>query len=74
MAHHNSTPQSVLDAPSRTFATIVAHSGATRQERRHGVALSMKPADHALYLRTPNAPHVSRATRRGKKVRRNAAA
>jgi hypothetical protein len=34
----------------------------------------MKPADRALYMSTPNTPHVSRATRRGKKVRRNGGA
>lgn len=35
MAHHNSTPDSVLNAPQRTQRWITQHVGMTRDERRH---------------------------------------
>lgn len=74
MAHNHSTPQSVLDAPARTFTAIVVHEGATRRERRHGVASSMKPTDLRLYLSTANVPATSdreRKVRHGRKARWN---
>lgn len=37
MAHHNSTPQSVLDAPVSTPVVISDQRGFSRAERRHGV-------------------------------------
>jgi hypothetical protein len=80
MAHHANTPQAVLDAPQQTVAILVEHKGATRQERRHGFAnpAGLKPLAFAAYCRqmlsVSNTPHVARATRRGKKVRRNRAA
>jgi hypothetical protein len=74
MAHHNSTPRSVLDAPRRTFTPLVIHEGATRQERRHGLSLTMELADQAIYMTTANHLHgsdkVSKA-RRGRKARWN---
>jgi len=71
---HGSTPKSVLEAPQRTLTRLVVHEGATRQERRRGIALSMKPLDLVVYRATQNVPFVSDAPRRGKKVRRNARA
>ena len=73
MAHHNSTPKSVLDAPKQTVMPLVVHEGITRQERRHGVPTSMKPVELLIYRRTRNVPFVSDERRRGKKVRRNSA-
>lgn len=35
MAHHNSTPKSILDAPAPTFGFVVEHSYPNRAERRH---------------------------------------
>jgi hypothetical protein len=35
MAHHNSTPESVLKAPMRTFGFVVEHTGMNRADRRH---------------------------------------
>jgi len=67
MAHHASTPKSVLSAPSRTFVPLVIHAGITRQERRHGV-MGGKPVDWMIFTRTPNVPHVRTTPRRGRKV------
>jgi hypothetical protein len=68
MAHHASTPQSVLSAPSPTVVVVVAHHGATRQEHRHGISSSMKPADLRIYRLTRNVPYVRTTPRRGRKV------
>jgi hypothetical protein len=79
MAHHSSTPQSVLDAPSRTVVHTHVPQGATRQERRHGY---VAPADLgvvelAAYAarigRARNAPAVRQAARRGRRVTRGGA-
>lgn len=35
MAHHNSTPASVLKAPERKIRMVVQHVGLTRAQRRH---------------------------------------
>lgn len=35
MAHHDSTPETVLNAPSKTVEYIHEHTGESRQERRH---------------------------------------
>lgn len=35
MAHHNSTPKPILDAPKHTPKWIVHHTGRNRQQRRH---------------------------------------
>lgn len=79
MAHHSSTPQTVLDAPSRTVVHTHTPQGATRQERRHGY---MAPADLgvvelAAYARrisrTRNRPAVRTAPRRGRRVTRGGA-
>ena len=74
MAHHNSTPKSVLDAPAAT-AVQTPPAGANRSERRHGVTrpagLDAKGlAAYMASLRQPNPPHVRTSPRRGKKVRR----
>jgi hypothetical protein len=77
MAHHKSTPQSIIDAPSRTFTALVIHEGATRQERRHGIGDGMKPQDEAIYMTTANHTHTStreRKIRRGRKARFNRSA
>lgn len=37
MAHHNSTPISVLDAPTLTREVVSPQRGYSRSERRHGV-------------------------------------
>ena len=37
MAHHNSTPQSVLDAPVLTPVVFSGQRGFSRAERRHGI-------------------------------------
>lgn len=76
MAHHRSTPRSVLDAPKPTVVQTFIPTGATRQERRHGV---MPPADLgvvelAVYLKALGArrnPTAVRDTpRRGRRVKR----
>lgn len=77
MAHHASTPSSVLDAPSPTVEVDARPFGATRQERRHGVNLIGIPSDAAARLmwnlnRNRNQPAVRADYRRGKKVRRHA--
>lgn len=78
MAHHTSTPASVLDAPQRTVVQTFIPTGATRHERRHGV---MPPADLgvvelAVYLKALGArrnPSAVRDTpRRGRRVKRGA--
>lgn len=78
MAHHTRTPASVLDAPSRLVAQTNVPTGATRQERRHGVSIvGMDKDTAAAYLRSlngTNTPHVRTTARRGKKVRRQAIA
>lgn len=35
MAHHNSTPQPILDAPTSEPLPIIEHTGPNRQQRRH---------------------------------------
>lgn len=35
MAHHNNTPQSIRDAPSRTVSEVVTYRSPNRQNRRH---------------------------------------
>lgn len=76
MAHHARTPQTVLDAPSRTVVVSHAPLGATRQERRHGVSIppDLGAQGAALYLaklgRARNAPAARVSPRRGRKVRR----
>lgn len=78
MAHHGSTPRSVLDAPSPTVITWVTPLGATRQERRHGVMLppGLSEVEAAFYLRrlrrNRNQPAIRADYRRGRKVRRHA--
>ena len=76
MAHHSSTPASVLDAPQRTVVQTFIPAGATRHERRHGVT---PPADLgviplAAYLKALGArrnPSAVRDTpRRGRRVKR----
>ena len=47
MTHHNSTPQSVLDAPSLTPVTVHEHKGFTRSERRHGLTRKHTAAEFA---------------------------
>lgn len=74
MAHHNSTPQSVLRAPRRTVVRQFIPTGATRQERRHGVYLGgLEPIVAAAYLKSlagRNDTAVRTVPRRGRKVRR----
>jgi hypothetical protein len=74
MAHHNNTPRSILDAPKRTVTPLIVHEGATRHERRHGLGLTMKLADQAIYMTTANGTHTSskvRKVRHGRKARWN---
>jgi hypothetical protein len=75
MAHHKSTPSSVLNAPQRTVIHSFVPLGATRQERRHGY---MAPADlgvaalavYARSLQRPNPTAVRDTPRRGRRVLR----
>lgn len=71
--HHNSTPQSVLDAPKQSAFALVTHEGASRQERRHGLPSSLSPVQRLLLMRTRNSTFVRGTTRRGKKVKRHRA-
>ena len=52
MASHNSTPQSVLDAPTQTITAISEQDGLTRKERREYFA------EYGKHLPTANMPHV----------------
>ena len=69
MAHHASTPQSVLSVQGwlPTTVWVVQHRGITRQERRHGV-VGGKPLDWMIYRATKNVPHIRTTPRRGRKV------
>lgn len=67
MAHHNSTPQTVLDAPKSTPTLVHATTGYNRAERRHGAVLKRETSE-------PNTPAASprvRKVRRGRKARWN---
>lgn len=55
MAHHNSTPQSVLDAPQATTIVLHATAGENRKARRARGAL--------VPLRTQNEPYRKPAAR-----------
>ena len=46
MAHHDSTPASVLNAPTITTELVSVQDGFNRQERRHGIA-KHEPEDYA---------------------------
>ena len=35
MAHHNNTPQSILDAPPMSVIWLVVHKAPNRRNRRH---------------------------------------
>lgn len=61
MAHHNSTPESVLTAPSRSEWSAFAPRYPTREQRRRGWP------DFGLR----NETYVRTVPRRGKKVRRH---
>ena len=82
MAHHASTPQSVLDAPTFAPVTTYAQHGYSRSERRHGV---YSPPNMTAEARTAaaimaseagrNAPATSakvKKVRKGRKARFNA--
>lgn len=64
MAYHGSTPQSVLNAPSRTVERTSEPLGPTRSERRNGFTIK-RP-----WLPQANVPFVRTTPRRGKNVRR----
>jgi hypothetical protein len=76
VAHHSSTPKSVLDAPQRTVVRTFIPTGATRQERRHGVVppKDLGVVELAVYLKALGArrnPTAVRDTpRRGRRVTR----
>ena len=76
MAHHRSTPQTVLNAPTRTVVRTFVPTGATRQERRHGVVppAALGVVELAVWLKALGArrnPSAVRDTpRRGRRVTR----
>lgn len=76
MAHHSSTPKSVLAAPQRTVVRTFIPTGATRQERRHGVVppKDLGVVELAVYLKAlgarRNATAVRDTPRRGRRVTR----
>ena len=76
MSSNNRTPQTVLDAPSRTATVISEQHALSRDERRHGVRwpARMKAPEKDAALRdaakATNVPHVRTEPRRGRKVRR----
>lgn len=60
MAHHNSTPRTVLDAPSRTRRWVVEYTSANRAGRRHLVLKSgrrLRLPFVPLGLDAPNQPY-----------------
>lgn len=84
MAHHNSTPRRVLEAPVLTPEVVVPQRSRSRRERRHGIYLPphvtvANPMARSLAVllanqQPPNAPQVStrvRKVRRGRKARFN---
>lgn len=76
MAHHASTPKTVLDAPTRTVDVVGVPVYLTRTERRHGVNVSgiREDDDKDRYLRSLrrglNPPARLAEPRRGRKVKR----
>lgn len=84
MAHHNSTPASVLDAPTPSREVVSLQIGYSRAERRHGVyyppTLSPELRDAIAAERTAagrNTPAVSAKVskvRKGRKARFNRSA
>ena len=74
MAHHNSTPRTVLDAPSVTQHVVSEQYGFTRLERRHGVPKMEPEALDTARLAGRNVPATStreRKVRKGRKARHN---
>lgn len=61
MAHHNSTPQTVLDAPEPRTWSAFQPTHPNRQQRRQGGRVSSGR----------NTPYVRSAPRRGKRVKRH---
>ncbi|MGZ4519136.1 MAG: hypothetical protein ACXVXP_08380 [Mycobacteriaceae bacterium] len=64
MAHHNSTPRSILDAPVSQPAILSDQRGYSRQERRHGVFVPPGTTSEAAtqarleaLAHGPNKPH-----------------
>lgn len=79
MAHHNSTPRSILDAPTRTVVVISPQIGLSRDERRNGIRWPALMTDDAkrwairdANAAGPNTPAVRTTPRRGRNVRRHA--
>lgn len=73
MAHHNSTPSTVLDAPTSKPVAVSSQLGFSRQERRHGTAAVKEAYDDAVAA-GKNAPHASAKVskvRHGRKARWN---
>lgn len=57
MAHHNSTPVTVLNAPTVTTEHLSVQDGFNRRERRHGIA-KHEPEDYARRVAAgKNAPY-----------------
>lgn len=58
MAHHRSTPQSILDAPTPSVVILSPSHGLSRAERRGHVAVSMERRFSAVGKR--NTPFVGK--------------
>lgn len=64
MAHHNSTPRSILEAPVSVPIVVVEHDGPNRQQRRHEAVEGNLPGSVVWLPRPTNVPkrHQLRAT------------
>lgn len=83
MAHHNNTPQRILDAPTVKPETVSRQAARSRSERRHGIVIPQARSGNpmattmallAAAAEKPNAPVVGakkRKVRRGRKARWN---
>lgn len=56
MTHHNSTPERILQAPTRTYEVIATQNGLSRAERRSKRAVSIKRRIGAA-MAGPNVPY-----------------
>lgn len=64
MAHNNSTPASVLEAPKFSPVVIYPNLGFTRSERRHGLTYKHSPEEMAARQAAgKNVPFVKAAAR-----------
>lgn len=56
MAHHNSTPERILQAPTRTYEVISTQNGLSRAERRSKRVVPVKRRIQAA-MAGPNVPY-----------------